>query len=144
MLSRDQLQQCTLLGRFFEDAGREGFSGRPFVDGFMGSETGAHFFLSYDRLQWLGLRYMRDEFLEAAALLPGPKPGPTNPEALFWTGYVYRWWGYQTGETPAEINRQMPASEMFAAWEGYHTLGVDETIERLREEAKERNGRACA
>lgn len=144
MLSRDQLQQCALLGGFFEAAGREGFLGRPFVDGFMQSETGAHFFLSYDRLQWLGARYMMEEFLERAAIEPGSKPGPTNPEALFWTGYVYRWWGYLTGETAAEINRQMPASEMFAAWEGYHTLGVDEAVERLREEARERKDSVCA
>lgn len=141
MLTYDRQQQCSLLGRFFENAGAAGFAGRAFVDGYMKSETAAHFFLSYDRLQWLGEKYMMEEFLESAAIRPGTAPGPTNPEALFWTGYVYRWWGYLTGETAAEINRQASAAEMFAAWEGYHTLGVEEAIERLREEAGERKDR---
>lgn len=140
MLTYAEQQQCSLLGRFFEEAGANGFEGRSFVDSYMNSDTAAHFFLSYDRLQWLGLGYMMEEFLEGASLRAGPKPGPTNPEALFWTGYVYRWWGYSTGETPVEIHRQAPASEMFAVWAGYHTLGVDEAVERLREDARERKG----
>lgn len=144
MLTRDQHQQCVLLGKFFESAGEDGFEGRPFVDSFMRSEAAAHFFSSYDRLQWLGARYLREEFLEAAQLEAGPKPGPTNPEALFWAGYVYRWWGYQTGEPPTEISRQASAADMFAAWEGYHTLGVEEAIERLRDEAAERKSGLCA
>ena len=143
MLTYDRQQQCSLLGKFFEAAGAAGFSGRPFVDGYMKSETAAHFFLDYDRLQWAGGPYMMEEFLEASGLQPGSKPGPTNPEALFWTGYVYRWWGYLTGETPVEINRLMTAADMFAAWEGYHTLGVEEAIERLREESREKE-RTCA
>ena len=143
MLTYDRQQQCSLLGKFFEDAGAAGFSGRPFVDGYMKSETAAHFFSNYDRLQWAGGPYMMEEFLETSGLQPGVKLGPTNPEALFWTGYVYRWWGYLTGETPVEINRQSTAADMFAAWEGYHTLGVEEAIERLREESREKE-RTCA
>lgn len=135
MLDRFQSQQCRVLGDVFRKAGEKGYDGRSFVDGFMASKAAADYFSSYDRLQWLGEGYLLDEIVDETGLTPSVSETATNSEALYWTGYLYRWWGYKTGETCAQISATADAATMFGAWEGYHTLGPDEAIERLKEDA---------
>ena len=61
MLSRAKSQQCRILARVFERAGKAGYDGRRFVDGFMASKVSEDFFSAYDRLQWLGEGYVELE-----------------------------------------------------------------------------------
>lgn len=135
MLDRAQSQQCRILGDVFQRAGELGYDGRSFVDGFMASRAAEDFFSSYDRLQWLGKGYLLDEIADETSLSPSGVPAATNPEALFWTGYIYRWWGYVTGESPKAISAVANAETMFGVWEGYHTLGPDEAIARLKDDS---------
>lgn len=134
MLSRADSQQCRILGGVFQRAGELGYDGREFVDRFMASKTAADFFSSYDRLQWLGGEYLLQEFLDEAKLTPGEAPSATNPEALYWAGYVYRWWGFVTGESCTQISAVANAEDMFGSWAGYHTLSPDEAIAQLKED----------
>lgn len=132
MLSRAKSQQCSLLGRVFERAGKAGYDGRRFVDGFMASKVSDDFFSTYDRLRWLGEGYLFDEATEALGLTPGGVT--TNSEAMYWTGYVYRWWNYLTGEDCRRISATANAETMFGVYDGYHTLSPDEAVARLKEE----------
>ena len=136
MLSRAKSQQCRILARVFERAGKAGYDGRRFVDGFMASKVSEDFFSTYDRLQWLGEGYLFDETTAALGLAPGSAVVETNPEALYWTGYVYRWWNYVTGENCRQISATANAETMFGVYDGYHTLSPDEAISRLKEEAR--------
>ena len=70
MLSRAKSQQCRLLARVFERAGKGGYDGRRFVDCFMASQVSADFFSAYDRLQRLGAGYLFDEATDALGLAP--------------------------------------------------------------------------
>lgn len=133
MLTRFQSQQCRVLGDMFQRSGTLGYESRSFVDGFMASKTAENFFSSYDRLQWGGDAYLLDDYVEGAGIRPGAAPSPTNPEALYWTGYVYRWWNYVTGESCPAISAIANAADMFGVWAGYHTLSPDEAIARLKE-----------
>ena len=136
MLSRAKSQQCRILARVFERAGKAGYDGRDFVDGFMASKVSEDFFSAYDRLQWLGEGYLFDEATSALGLTPGVASAGTNPEAMYWTGYVYRWWNYVTGEDSRQISATANAETMFGVYAGYHTLSPDEAIARLKEEAR--------
>ena len=136
MLSRAKSQQCRILARVFERAGRAGYDGRRFVDGFMASKVSDDFFSDYDRLQWLGEGYLFDEATDALGLKPDATTAVTNPEAMYWTGYVYRWWNYVTGENNRQISAMANAETMFGVYDGYHTLSPDEAISRLKEEAR--------
>lgn len=136
MLSRAESQQCRILGTVFQRAGELGYDGRRFVDGFMFSKAAANLFSSYDRLQWLGKGYLLDEIAEELAQTPSTASSRTNPEALYWTWYVYRWWNYRTGESAPEISKTANAADMFGVWEGYHTLSPDEAIDRLKESSR--------
>lgn len=135
MLRRDQTCQCRVLGRMFERAGMRGFPGRVFVDGFMQSRAADDFCSDYDRLQWMGDAYLLDEYVEECGIKAEASVGETNPEALFWTGYIYRWWNYVTGESCRQISSQANAEAMFGSWLGYHTLNPDEAIACLKEDA---------
>ena len=136
MLTRAQLIQVEVQAKLFEDAGKLGYDGKTFADGFMRSKTSVDFYSDYDRLQWLGGKYLLAEFLDESGLKPSHAPGDDNLEALFWAGYVYRYWNFLTGESPREINRQADATAMYETWLGYHTLSVEEAVLRLKDDAK--------
>ena len=82
MLSRAKSQQCRILARVFERAGKAGYDGRRFVDGFMASKVSEDFFSDYDRLQWLGEGYLFDEATDTLGLTPDATTAKTNSEAM--------------------------------------------------------------
>lgn len=62
-------------------------------------------------------------------------------EVMYWTGYVYRYWHYDTNETSKEIYEVADAEMMKDCWLGFHTLDVLVAIGNLKEIHKQKN--AC-
>ena len=58
---------------------------------------------------------------------------PKILEELFWTGYLYRYWHYLTGESSQEIYAQAKAELMKECYLGFHTLDPVMAIEDLKE-----------
>ena len=133
-LSRDKLQLCSIQGRLFEISGRAGAASARFIDSFMASEAAARLDLPYDRLQWAGEEYLLEEAADEFGGLPSGG-AVWSRDALFWTGYIYRFWHYLTGETSAQISSIADAETMRACYPGYHTIDPETAIERLREAA---------
>lgn len=130
-LTRDKAQLCSIQGRLFELSGKANAGSAEFIDAFMRSETAARLDLPYDRLQWAGEEYILEEVSDEIGELPDGAIWDDEP--LFWTGYLYRLWHYQTGDSSAEIGRMADAATMHACYPGYHTLDPEMAIERLRE-----------
>lgn len=131
-LSLDKRQLCDIQGRLFELAYKGGYDCPAFLETFMNSHAAAALDDTYDRLQWAGEEYILEELDEECGGLK--KAGITYPqEVMYWSGYLYRYWHYYTGESSREIYRTADAETMNSCWLGFHTLDVEMAIDDLKE-----------
>lgn len=131
-LSLDKRQLCDIQGRLFINSAEAGLDSKSFITDFMNSSTAAHLDDVYDRLQWAGEEYILEELKDE---MNGLKKSDDifSREALYWIGYLYRFWHYYTGEFSKEICRQANAETMLEAWPGFHTLDPKMAVDRLKE-----------
>jgi len=131
MSGHTQLLLCELQGRLFESTVEMGFGSLEFVDAFMRSRCAANLDMKFNRLQWLGEAYLLEEFIDEAGdkLVPGKQ---YSGDALFWTGWIYRYWHFLTGESSKEISKQAPAKRMMRAYPFYHTVSNKMAVEDLK------------
>ena len=132
-----QLKLCDIQGRLFELSGAKGYDSAAFIKAFMTSEVAKGLDSKYNRLQWAGEEYLLAEVIDSAKLAPGGKV--YNRETLFWSGYLYRFWHFTTGEDSREIYKQAPAETMNRNWLIFHTLAPEVAIEDLKEIFRQRN-----
>lgn len=133
-----QSKLCDIQGRLFELSGAKGYDSATFIKAFMTSETAKGLDSKYNRLQWAGEEYLLAEVVDSAKLTPGGKV--YDKETLFWSGYLYRFWHFATGEDSREIYKQAPAETMNRNWLIFHTLAPEVAIEDLKEIYRQRNG----
>ena len=125
-------QLCDIQGRLFELALKAGYDCPYFIKTFMNSRAAAALDDVYDRLQWAGEEYILEELNEEAGGLK--KAGTVyNREVMYWTGYVYRYWHYYTGEISSQIYKTADEKRMQESWLGFHTLDVEMAIDNLKE-----------
>ena len=132
-----QFKLCDIQGRLFELSGVKGYDSVAFIKAFMTSETAKGLDSKYNRLQWAGEEYLLAEVVDSAKLAPGGKI--YDKETLFWSGYLYRFWHFATGEDSREIYKQAPAETMNRNWLIFHTLAPEVAIEDLKEIHRQRN-----
>lgn len=132
VISNFERQLCDIQGRLFELALKNSHDCPSFISDFMGSETAEMLDRSYDRLQWAGEEYILLNLEEEKRGLQ--KAGTKyDKEIMFWTGYIYRYWHYLTGESSKEIYSQADEKTMKGVYWGFHTLDNRVAIEDLKE-----------
>ena len=132
-----QLKLCDIQGRLFELSGANGYDSVTFIKAFMTSEVAKGLDSKFNRMQWAGEEYLLAEVADNAELT---KSGIVyDKEVLYWTGYLYRFWHFATGEDSKEIYRQAPAETMSRNWLIFHTLAPEVAIEDLKEIYRQRN-----
>lgn len=132
-----QLKLCDIQGRLFELSGIKGYDSIPFIKTFMNSDVAKGLDSKFNRLQWAGEEYLLAEVEDIAPL---PKSGKIfDKEILYWSGYLYRFWHYTTGEDSKEIYRQAPAETMKRNWLIFHTFAPEVAIEDLKEIYRQKN-----
>lgn len=131
-----QFKLCDIQGRLFELSGAKGYDSATFIKAFMTSETAKGLDSKYNRLQWAGEEYLLAEVVDSAELTPGGKV--YDKETLFWSGYLYRFWHFTTGEDSREIYKQASAETMNRNWLIFHTLAPEVAIEDLKEIHRQR------
>lgn len=132
LLTTAQLQICKAQGELFELAATRGLDCDEFARIFMNSSTARGFDSEYDHVQWAGKEYAMEELEDVSGGLPRADL-VYDPEAMFWMGYLYRYWHFYTGESSAEIYQHVNAATMALIYPGYHTLDCEEAIDRLLE-----------
>ena len=138
MLNSLQMALCDTQGQLFELAAERGYASETFVKAYMTSAVAADMDKEFHHIQWAGKAYilsrMEDEFADQLV-----KVGEIyDKEALYWMGYIYRYWHFYTDENSREIYKQAPAKTMNVVYLMYHTMSPEMAIDRLRE-AYEKN-----
>ena len=131
-LSQFQRQLCAVQGRLFENSAKQGFESEAFINTFMKSKTAEFFDLPFDRTQWGGEENLLYDIQEETKNSI-PKGTTYSNESLFWTGYLYRYWHFLTGQSSNEINSICDAKMMNTLFPGYHALDCGMAIERILE-----------
>lgn len=54
-------------------------------------------------------------------------------EAIYWTGYIYRYWTYISGKSSKQIYKMVKPDELSKLYYPYHSLDPEAVIERIRE-----------
>lgn len=124
---------CDTQGQLFELAAERGYASEAFVKAYMTSAVAADMDKEFHHIQWAGKAYilsrMEDELADQLV-----KVGEIyDKEALYWMGYIYRYWHFYTGENSREIYKQAPAKTMNVVYLMYHTMSPEMAIDRLRE-----------
>ena len=133
-----QLKLCDIQGRLFELSGAKGYDSVSFIKAFMTSEVAKGLDSKFNRLQWAGEEYLLAEVAETINLTTGGII--YDKEVLYWTGYLYRFWHFHTGEDSKEIYRQATAETMSRNWLIFHTFAPEVAIEDLKEIYRQKNG----
>ena len=129
---------CRVQGLLFELAWQKGYDMRDFIDKFMTSATAAGLDESYNPLQWAGEAYILEELESECKINRQCRCRRTGSDALYWAGYLYRYWHYYTGESSVKMYRMAGYDAMVMCYPGYHTLACEVAIDWLREESNKR------
>ncbi|MDR0778868.1 MAG: hypothetical protein LBE48_05490 [Methanomassiliicoccaceae archaeon] len=131
MDSGTMLTLQSVQGKLFENSLKRGFASEQFINAFMRSRCAADLDMEFNRLQWLGEEYIMEELIDEAGdkLIPGKQ---YSEDALYWIGYIYRYWHFHTSESSKEIVKQASARDMAIAYPGMHTENMDLAIEDLK------------
>lgn len=132
MLKCLQLQLCDIQGRVFELSLKKGYDSRAFIEAYMNSETAAFLDKPYDRMQWSGEEYILESLSEEGNGLQKSE-NLLSREMMYWTGYIYRYWHFLTGESSKEIYQQADWNTMKETYLGFHTLDNTMAVENLKE-----------
>ena len=133
MLDVFEQMLCDMQGKLFEMSAAEGFSSESFIKTFMLSDTAADLDKVFHHMQWAGQGYILDRLKEENADTLETTGVIYDNETLYWTGYLYRYWHFYTGETGKEIYKQAPASVMQTMYLMYHTMSPEMAIDRLKD-----------
>lgn len=133
--SRFVLQQSKMQARLFASLATRRVDAKAFIRAFMNSRVAEGLDAPYDRMQWAGEEYLYRAVLDEFGLRSAVKRRTYDRDALFYAGYIYRYWHYLTGETSREIYRQADENQILASY-GYHTESNELAIEDLKRSAK--------
>ena len=128
-----QLKMCDIQGRLFEMSAEHECSSKEFVRVFMNSSVAKALDSKFNHMQWAGEEYLFDELTERYKDVLRKKGQVYSKDILFWTGYVYRYWHFLTGDTSAKIYKIADANTMFRNYLMFHTMDPQMAIESLIE-----------
>ena len=128
-----ELKLCDIQGRLFESFADCQYDSESLVKSFMTSDLARDLDSEYNRMQWAGEEYLLEELLATCKEKLTAKIKDVSKEALFWMGYIYRYWHFYTGEESSKIYKQASFDTMNTNYLMFHTLDAEVAIENLKE-----------
>ena len=141
MLDVFEMTLCDMQGKLFEMSASEGYSSEAFIKTFMQSKTAADLDMVFNHMQWAGQGYIIDRLKEENASTLVKDATLYDNETLYWSGYLYRYWHFYTGESSKEIYKQAPANVMRSMYLIYHTMSPEMAIDRLKDTYKRKKAK---
>ena len=122
-----------MQGKLFEQAGSKGYDSEKFIKVFMNSKIAKGLDSDFDYMQWAGKEYILEKMSEDYPEGCVTGGDVYDNETLYWTGYLYRYWHFYTGESSTAVYKTADAKTMNRAYLGFHTLDIEDAIDRLRQ-----------
>ena len=141
MLDVFEMTLCDMQGKLFELSASEGYSSEAFIKTFMQSKTAADLDMVFNHMQWAGQGYIIDRLKEENVSTLVKDDTLYDNETLYWSGYLYRYWHFYTGESSKEIYKQAPANVMRSMYLIYHTMSPEMAIDRLKDTYKRKKAK---
>ncbi len=132
---------CEIQGYLFESFADTNYDPESLVKAFMTSDLGRNLDSDYNRMQWAGEEYLLEELLDVYKDQLEPKSKECSRDALFWMGYVYRYWHYYKNESSKNIYKIASFKTMSINYLMFHTLSVEYAIDDLIEIHKQKQGK---
>ena len=132
-----QMQQCEMQAGLFESLGRRDIDAKAFIKAFMNSKAAAGLDSTFDHMQWAGIEYIYQDVVEEFGLRPDPNPRRYNTEALWYGGYITRFWHYLTGETMRQIYAQCDENLLLQCY-GFHSEANEMAVADIKAIAKKK------
>ena len=126
-----QMQQCENQGRLFESLDCRPVDAKAFIRAFMNSRAAAGLDSDFDHFQWAGIEYIYEDVVEEFGLEPNPNPTRYNAEALWYGGYITRFWHYLTGETMKQIYARCDENLLLQCY-GFHSEANEMAVEDIK------------
>ena len=127
-----------MQAHLFELSAEKGYDSEAFIKEFMNSDVALDLDKPFNHTQWAGEQYLISRLSEEC-----PKAIRTgavlDTETLYWSGYLYRYWHFYTGESSKAIYKQAPITVLKKVYLPYHTMSVKMAIDRLKETYLDRN-----
>ena len=139
-MDRLELQLCDIQGRLFELSGRNNYDSESFIKAFMLSDTAKRLDMKYNRLQWAGEEYLLEEIIDESNSSIPVNNNIYNNETLYWTGYIYRYWQFYTGESSKQIYKQALSRIMNSSYLMFHTMDPSMAIDDLKDIYSQKRG----
>ena len=139
-MNRLELQLCDIQGRLFELSDRNNYDSEGFIKAFMLSDTAKRLDMKYNHLQWAGEEYLLEEIIDESNSSIPVNNNIYNNEILYWTGYIYRYWHFYTGESSKQIYKQAPARITNSSYLMFHTMDHSMAINDLKEIYSQKRG----
>ena len=133
MLNSLQMALCDTQGQLFELSAEQGYASESFIKAYMTSDVASDMDKEFHHIQWAGKAYILSRMEEERADVLTQDGEVYDREALYWMGYLYRYWHFYTGEGSREIYKQAPARTMNVVYLMYHTMSPELAIDRLKE-----------
>ena len=133
MLNSLQMTLCDTQGQLFELAAEQGYASEAFIKSYMTSAVASDMDKEFHHIQWAGKAYILSRMEEELSDVLTKDGEVYDQEALYWMGYLYRYWHFHTGESSREIYKQAPARTMNVVYLMYHTMSPELAIDRLKE-----------
>lgn len=139
MLGTLELTLCKMQGNLFVLSAKQGYDSELFIKTFMKSVTAEDLDKEFSHMQWAGEAYILSRLIDEDGKKLKLDGEVYDEETLFWTGYIYRYWHYYTGENSKEIIKQASAKTMRIVYLMYHTMSPELAIDRLKATYKEKH-----
>ena len=124
---------CDVQGSLFESFANTEYDPECLIRVFMNSELSKNLDSDYNRMQWAGEEYLLEELLDVYKDQLEPKSEEYSKDALFWMGYVYRYWHYYKNESSKNIYKIAPFKTMNINYLMFHIFSVEHAIDDLIE-----------
>lgn len=121
---------CEIQAETFALSCDMGLDSEKFIEAYMTRPTSADMDRRYDRLHWMGAAYTLED-LETYGKLPEGEVW--DPQAMYWMGFLYRFWHFETGLSSREIYKIADARTLAKTWYGMHTVDFPEAVRLLTE-----------
>jgi len=134
-----QLKLCDIQGRLFELSADKNYGSAVFIKKFMTSSIAKALDSTYNRMQWAGEEYLLEEIVSASNGEITSNGEVFSKDVLYWIGYIYRYWHYDTGEESSKIYKQAPVEVMKRNYMMFHTMSPSLAVEDLKEIYQQKN-----